>query len=40
MSEYQYYEFQAIDLPLTKTEQEELRACSHPRPDQFPAFHE
>lgn len=28
MSEYQYYEFQAIDRPLTKTEQQELRACS------------
>lgn len=28
MSEYQYYEFQAIDRSLTKTEQEELRAYS------------
>ncbi len=28
MSEYQYYEFQAIDRPLTAKEQEELRALS------------
>ena len=28
MSEYQYYEFQAIDRPLTKTELAELRALS------------
>ncbi|WP_419910283.1 hypothetical protein [Hoeflea sp.] len=28
MSEYQYYEFQAIDRPLTKAEQEMLRALS------------
>lgn len=28
MSEYQYYEFQAIDRPLTKAEQAELRALS------------
>jgi len=28
MSEYQYYEFQAIDRPLTERERRELRACS------------
>ncbi len=28
MSEYQYYEFAAIDLPLTRAEQAELRAIS------------
>ncbi len=28
MSEYQYYEFQAIDRPLTREEQAALRACS------------
>ena len=28
MSEYQYYEFQAIDRPLTKKERLELRAVS------------
>jgi len=28
MSEYQYYEFQAIDQPLTPTEMAELRALS------------
>jgi hypothetical protein len=28
MSEYQYYEFQAVDRPLTKAEQKELRALS------------
>src|SRR3954453_2351073 len=28
MSEYQYYEFQAIDRPLTGNEMEELRSCS------------
>ena len=28
MSEYQYYEFQAIDRPLTAAEQQELRALS------------
>lgn len=28
MSEYQYYEFQAIDRPLSKTEMQELRAHS------------
>jgi len=28
MSEYQYYEFQAIDRPLTKKEMEELRSYS------------
>ena len=28
MSEYQYYEFQAIDRPLTAREMGELRACS------------
>jgi len=28
MSEYQYYEFQAIDRPLTQEEMEELRAYS------------
>lgn len=28
MSEYQYYEFQAIDRPLSKTEMQELRAYS------------
>ena len=28
MSEYQYYEFVAIDRPLTKGEQSELRSCS------------
>src|SRR3954453_6621563 len=28
MSEYQYYEFQAIDRPLTESEMRELRSCS------------
>ena len=28
MSEYQYYEFQAIDRPLTRKEMEELRSYS------------
>ena len=28
MSEYQYYEFQAIDRPLTTQETDELRSCS------------
>lgn len=28
MSEYQYYEFAAIDRPLTRTEMAELRAVS------------
>jgi hypothetical protein len=28
MSEYQYYEFAAIDRPLTRDEQAELRAIS------------
>lgn len=28
MSEYQYYEFQAVDRPLTSAEQQELRALS------------
>lgn len=28
MSEYQYYEFQAVDRPLSKDEQAELRSCS------------
>lgn len=28
MSEYQYYEFQAVDRPLTKEEQRELRSAS------------
>lgn len=28
MSEYQYYEFQAIDRPLTQREMGELRSCS------------
>jgi hypothetical protein len=28
MSEYQYYEFQAIDRPLTEDEMRELRSCS------------
>jgi hypothetical protein len=28
MSEYQYYEFQAIDRPLTREEMAELRTCS------------
>lgn len=28
MSEYQYYEFQAIDRPLTEEEMRKLRACS------------
>lgn len=28
MSEYQYYEFQAIDRPLTKKEMGKLRSCS------------
>jgi hypothetical protein len=28
MSEYQFYEFQAIDRPLTEKEMGELRACS------------
>jgi hypothetical protein len=28
MSEYQYYEFQAIDRPLTRKEMEGLRALS------------
>jgi hypothetical protein len=28
MSEYQYYEFQAVDRPLTEREMEALRSCS------------
>jgi hypothetical protein len=28
MSEYQYYEFQAIDRPLSVKEMSELRSCS------------
>ena len=28
MSEYQYYEFQAIDRPLTEEEQREVRSVS------------
>ena len=28
MSEYQYYEFQAVDRPLTSAQQRELRALS------------
>jgi len=28
MSEYQYYEFQAVDRPLTEAERTELRALS------------
>ena len=28
MSEYQYYEFQAIDRPLTAKEQQEIKALS------------
>lgn len=28
MSEYQFYEFQAIDRPLTRREMQELRSCS------------
>lgn len=28
MSEYQYYEFAAVDAPLTREQQAELRACS------------
>lgn len=28
MSEYQYYEFQAVDRPLTETEMAELRSYS------------
>jgi hypothetical protein len=28
MSEYQYYEFQALDRPLTQKQISELRACS------------
>jgi hypothetical protein len=28
MSEYQYYEFQAIDRPLSERQRQELRACS------------
>lgn len=28
MSEYQYYEFQALDRPLSREEQEQLRAIS------------
>jgi hypothetical protein len=28
MSEYQYYEFRAVDRPLSQTEQRELRAIS------------
>lgn len=28
MSEYQYYEFRAVDRPLGRTEQGELRAIS------------
>jgi|GEM_PF-6507266 len=29
MSEYQYYEFQAIDRPLNKQEQDEIRTLSN-----------
>src|SRR6266511_3570966 len=28
MSEYQYYEFRAVDRPLSRTERDELRAIS------------
>jgi hypothetical protein len=28
LSEYQYYEFQAVDRPLTSAQQDELRALS------------
>ena len=28
MSEYQYYEFRAVDRPLSQAEQKELRALS------------
>jgi len=28
VSEYQYYEFQALDKPLTKQQQKELRSLS------------
>jgi hypothetical protein len=28
VSEYQYYEFQAVDRPLTHEEMTKLRACS------------
>ncbi len=38
MSEYQYYEFQAIDRPLTRQEMSELRSCSsraHITPTRF-----
>ena len=33
MSEYQYYEFQAIDRPLTDDEQKSLRALFRARED-------
>lgn len=39
MSEYQYYEFQAIDRPLTEREMRELRAISS-RDDHADAVHE
>ena len=29
MSEYQYYEFQAIDKPLTETEQKKISSLSN-----------
>ena len=35
MSEYQYYEFQAVDNPLTETQIEKLRAISYREEKRF-----
>ena len=40
MSEYQYYEFRAIDRPLDEDEQDELRALSTPGRDHVDEFHQ
>ena len=32
MSEYQYYEFQALDLPLSSEAREEMHSLSSPHP--------
>ena len=36
MSEYQYYEFQAVDRPLTEREMEELRSVLDRAPPSRP----
>ena len=40
MSEYQYYEFLALDRPLTYSEQELLRGISEPGTDHGYQFFE